>query len=195
MLQALDARSNISAGMLQTLDKLSDAARQRLDPSVNVRAFIDRLCAEGLHSDAVDVLTHLLPKQYCVAWACECVQELNAHGAGTPADIAALSVTKRWLADPSEENRRAAVELADRLRFQGPGAWLAAAAGWTAGQHVAGRTTRSSCRGDADGRRRGGRRATGGGGRAVRVCNSHATVRRARAGGVRSTCRMRGTHE
>jgi hypothetical protein len=133
MLQALDARSNISAGMLQTLDKLSEAARQRLDPSVNVRAFIDRLCAEGLHSDAVDVLTHLLPKQYCVAWACECVQELNAHGAGTPADIAALSVTKRWLADPSEENRRAAVELADRLRFQGPGAWLAAAAGWTAG--------------------------------------------------------------
>ena len=133
MLQALDARSDISAGMLQTLEKLSDAARARLDPAVNVRAFIDRLCSEGLHSDAVDILTHLLPKQYSIAWGCECLQELNAHGTAAPADVAALSVTKRWLADPSEENRRAAIEIADRLRYQGPGAWLAAAAGWTAG--------------------------------------------------------------
>jgi hypothetical protein len=133
MLKALDARSDISAGMLQSLDKLSDAARARLDPAINVRAYIDRLCGEGMHSDAVDVLTHLLPKQYSIAWGCECLQELTAQGTAMPSDLAALAVTKRWLADPSEENRRAAIDIADRLRYQGPGAWLAAAAGWTGG--------------------------------------------------------------
>jgi hypothetical protein len=133
MLQALDPHSRTSAEVLQSLGKLSDAARERLDPTMNVRGYIDRLCAEGLYGDVIDVLTHLLPKQYSVAWGCECLQGLPQQLEADPSQRAALAVAQRWLADPSEDNRRAAVELSDRLGLKGAGAWLAAAAGWTSG--------------------------------------------------------------
>ena len=133
MLQALDPNSRTSADALQSLGKLSDAARERLDPKLNVRGYIDRLCTDGLYGDVIDVLTHLLPKQYSVAWGCECLQDLSQQVEPDPSQRAALAVAQRWLSDPSEDNRRAAVELADRLGLKGPGAWLAAAAGWTSG--------------------------------------------------------------
>ena len=133
MLQALEVSSQVSAGMLASLGKLSEAARQRLDPSRNVRSYIDALCQDGLHGDVLDILTHLLPRQYAIAWGCECLQALRGATPDDPADRAALSAAQRWLADPSEENRRSALELADRLGYKTAGAWLAAAAGWTGG--------------------------------------------------------------
>lgn len=133
MLQALDPAANAPAESLQSLTQLSEAARALLRPGVNVRAYVDDLAAAGLHGDVVDVLTHLLPKPYAVAWAYESLLAMTQLSEADPFEQAALAVTKRWLADPSEENRRAAVELADRLGMQGPGAWLAAAAGWTSG--------------------------------------------------------------
>jgi len=133
MLQALDAKSEISSGTLASLEKLSAAARRQLDPAMNVRTYLDALRRAGLYGDAIDVLTHLLPRQYAIAWGCECLQAVNASGAPGPADKATLAAAQRWLADPSEEHRRAALELADRLGYKSAGAWLAAAAGWTGG--------------------------------------------------------------
>ena len=133
MLKSLDAQSDVSSLMLSSFDRLGDAARQRLSPSLNVRGYLDVLRGDGLLSEIVDVLTHVLPKQYAIAWGCECWQAVHEGKEADPIDRSACSAAQRWLKDPNEENRRAALELADRLGYATPGAWLAAAAGWTGG--------------------------------------------------------------
>jgi len=133
MLNALDADSGISCGVLASQGGLSDEARALLDPSVNVRAYLDLLAREGLVEDAVRVLTQVLPRQYAVAWGCECWQAVHAGADPDPSDRSALAAALRWLKEPTEENRVAAVELADRLALRTSAAWLAAAAGWSGG--------------------------------------------------------------
>lgn len=133
MLKALDADSEISCGVLASQGELSDEARSLLDPSINVRGFLDLLSRQGLAEDAVRVLTQVLPRQYAVAWGCECWQAVRAGTDPDPSDRSALAAALRWLKEPTEENRLAAVELADRLAFRSAAAWLAAAAGWSGG--------------------------------------------------------------
>jgi hypothetical protein len=133
MLKALDVNSDVSAGVLAALGKLSGEARSRLDPALNVRAFLDTLRRDGLLVDAVGVLTHCLPRQYALAWACECWQDAHAGIEPDPADKSALAAAQRWLKEPTEDNRRAAFELADRLEYRTAATWLAAGAGWAGG--------------------------------------------------------------
>lgn len=133
MLRALDPNSDTSAGVLASLRALSEGARGLLDPAVNVRAYLDSLRRNGLHTDAISVLTHVLPRQYALAWGCECWQKLHEGVEVNPAERSAIAAAQRWLKEPSEENRRAAFELADRLGLNTAAAWLAAAAGWSGG--------------------------------------------------------------
>jgi len=78
-------------------------------------------------------VSFLLPKQYAIAWGCECWRTAHQGREPDPVDKSAAAAAQRWLQDPSEENRRAALLLADRLGYKTAGAWLAAAAGWTGG--------------------------------------------------------------
>lgn len=133
MLSALDARSTTSCSALAGIRLLSDEARRRLDPERNVRGFLDDLLRDGLVSDCLDVIAHLLPKRYAIAWGCECLQASVAAGDAGAVERSALAAAQRWLKDPTEENRRAAQDLAERLDYDTPGAWLAAAAGWSGG--------------------------------------------------------------
>lgn len=133
MLKALGADSDVSAGMLASLDNLSSDARRRLDPSINVRAYFDLLRREGLLADAVGVLTHLLPRHYAIAWGCECWQDSHAGTEPDPLERSAMAATQRWLKAPTEEHRAAALDLAERLGQRTPATLLAAAAGWSGG--------------------------------------------------------------
>jgi hypothetical protein len=133
MLKALDVNSDVSSEVLASLGGLSDEARSRLDPALNVRALLDSLRHDGRLEDAVRVLTHVLPRQYALAWGCECWQAVHAGIEPDPSDKGALAAALRWLKEPTEENRVAAVELADRLAYRSSAAWLAAAAGWCGG--------------------------------------------------------------
>lgn len=133
MLKALDPNSDTSAGVLAALPALSERARGLLDPAQNIRAFLDSLRRNELHTDAISVLTHVLPRQYALAWGCECWQQLHRGIEVDPADRSAIAAAQRWLKEPTEENRRAAFELADRLGLRTAAAWLAAAAGWGGG--------------------------------------------------------------
>jgi hypothetical protein len=133
MLKALEVDSGVASTMLSPLERLGDEARRRIDALVSVRAYLDSLRRDGLLNDAVDVLTYLLPRQYAIAWGCECWQAAQAGSDADPVEMSALAAAQRWLKDPSEEHRRAALQLADRLGFKTAGAWLAAAAGWSGG--------------------------------------------------------------
>jgi hypothetical protein len=133
MVNALDPQSNVASTMLAPLERLGDEAKRRIDPLLSLRAYLDSLRRDGLHGDAVDVVSYVLPKQYAIAWGCDCWRAAHVGGDADPIDRSAASAAQRWLQEPTEENRRSALELADRLGYRTPGAWLAAAAGWTGG--------------------------------------------------------------
>jgi hypothetical protein len=133
MLKALELESGIASTMLAPLEQLGDEAKRRIDPLVSVRAYLDSLRQDGLLNDAVDVVSYVLPKQYAIAWGCDCWRAAQEGGDADPVEKSAAAAAQRWLQDPSEENRRAALMLADRLGYRTAGAWLAAAAGWTGG--------------------------------------------------------------
>src|SRR5512145_1167306 len=132
MTGALDTNANLPCSTLMSVRRLSDDARGRMRPELNVRRFLDTLVTDELRSDAIDVLCHVLPKRYAIAWALECLQS-GDEVERNPVDRTALSTVQRWLQDPTEENRRAAMDMADRLHYDSAGAWLAAAAGWSGG--------------------------------------------------------------
>lgn len=133
MVKALEPDSQVASTLLAPLEQLGEEARRRIDPLVSVRAFLDSLRGDGLLSDAIDVVSYVLPKQYAIAWACECWREVHQGREADPVEASAASAAQRWLKDPSEENRRSALMLADRLGYRSAGAWLAAAAGWSGG--------------------------------------------------------------
>lgn len=92
--------------------ELSEPARKLLDARASPADFLARLSETGMAQDAVQFLAHALPKREAVWWACQCVRE-----AGLDSDEmakAALLAAARWAADPSENNRRAAHEAAER---------------------------------------------------------------------------------
>jgi hypothetical protein len=133
MIKALDPASQVASTVLAPIDRLGAEAKRRIDPLVTVRAYLDSLRRDGLLNDAVDVVSYLLPKQYAIAWGTECWLSAHEGRDPDPVEKSAAAAAHRWLKDPSEENRRAALTLADRLGHRNAGAWLAAAAGWTSG--------------------------------------------------------------
>jgi hypothetical protein len=69
----------------------------------------------------------LLPKREAVWWACLCARE----GCGAdlaPAAGAAVLASERWVAEPIEENRRAAMAAAEAATFGTPAGCAALAA-------------------------------------------------------------------
>lgn len=134
MLEALDPSAGVQAKSHVASLALSDAAVARLDSPQNVRAFLDRLLAEGLAADALVIIAHALPVQLLVAWCCECVRSgLQGVGPAIEAERAAVVLAEQCLTDPREENRQLCLEFAARGKRATAGAWLATAAGWADG--------------------------------------------------------------
>ncbi|MEJ1963371.1 MAG: hypothetical protein WDO56_18170 [Gammaproteobacteria bacterium] len=59
----------------------------------------------------------------------------RACGSPKPSDVdrAGLALAQQWVADPTEDRRRAALDFAEQGEFGSPGAWIAASAGWSGG--------------------------------------------------------------
>ena len=134
MVTAFDPASQVAASTLTQQLALSSAALSVLAGGGNVRRCLDEMIERGLPADALAVVARTLPKRYVVAWACDCFRGVLA---GIPVvndvDRAGLALTQQWLADPTEEHRRAALDFAEQGEFSSPGAWLAASAGWNGG--------------------------------------------------------------
>jgi hypothetical protein len=134
MVAAFDPTSQTSATSLVSQLPLSDDALLVMASGGNVRRCLDELLERGLPNDALVLVARTLPKRYVVAWACECFKSLLvARPATSDVDRAGLALAQQWLANPVEENRRAALDFAEQGEFGSPGAWLAASAGWNGG--------------------------------------------------------------
>ncbi len=108
---------------------LEDEASGLLRDDMTPQAAVGALLEAGQVVPALKLLARLLPKRYVVAWLCQC-----AHDQALPVeDRAGAALAEQWVRDPSEENRRAAFEFANRGNYESLGAWIAASAGWAAG--------------------------------------------------------------
>jgi hypothetical protein len=134
MLAALDPKATTASRELIERAGLSDEAIGQLDAEANLRRNIDALMAAGLPADAIRVIAQALPKNYAVAWASSCLKRLlDPDSPGDDGERDAVRTVEAWLADPSEKNRQASLDLAEARGFATAGCWIAAAAGWSGG--------------------------------------------------------------
>lgn len=134
MVAVFDPASRTPASSLTAPAAVSRSALAVLRKGGNVRQSLEELLNHGLPVDALTLVARTLPKRYVVAWACDCLKGALANDpAADDVDRAGLALAQQWLADPTEEHRRAALDFAERGEFGSPGAWIAASAGWSGG--------------------------------------------------------------
>jgi hypothetical protein len=94
-------------------------------------AYFGTLAASPTPEDAVSFFAYLAPKREAVLWGCRCARALVGPGQGTAADT--LAAAERWVREPEEEHRRAALALARAAPSDAPATWAAFGAGWSGG--------------------------------------------------------------
>ncbi len=111
---------------------LGEPARELLRAGLTVEQYLELLTTAEQFAAAVQFLAQALPKREAVWWACLCVR--NALGAEPePAALTALQAAEKWVADPAEANRQAALPAAEQAGYGTPAGCAAAAAFWSAG--------------------------------------------------------------
>ena len=91
---------------------LGDAARALLREHQAPQEYLSQLMEKGHFEDAVRFLAHALPKREAVWWAWVCAR--RAADAEPPPKVkASLDATEKWIAQPNDENRRAAMSAAE----------------------------------------------------------------------------------
>ncbi|QDV42146.1 FHA domain protein [Stieleria neptunia] len=122
----------LSAVELCQMTDLEEESLQLFRPSHTPEEFFQVLTDNQLFADAIRILSLYLPKRQAIYWAYRAVDDVF------PRDLigderTALDVTMAWLKDPSEENRRAAMAIAEKLEFANAPSLVAAAACWSEG--------------------------------------------------------------
>jgi len=111
---------------------LGEEAKKLLRDGLTPVQFLDTLMEKQQFVDAVRFLAHALPKREAVWWACLCGRAVAGSNAA-PKIAAALQAAEKWVVDPSEENRRAAMPAAEAAEFKTPAGCAAVAAFWSGG--------------------------------------------------------------
>src|SRR3984893_7309151 len=99
--------------------QLGDEAKKLLGDGLTPAQFLDTLMDKQQFPDAVRFLAHALPKREDVWWACLCSRAVVGSNP-PPKFAAALQAAEKWVGDPSEETRRAAMPAAEAAEFKTP---------------------------------------------------------------------------
>src|SRR5690349_11369158 len=115
------------------VEKLSEAAElespalELVDPARGPREFLAALAEADQHVDAIKFLAHLLPPREAVWWAWMCAR--GAAGEGASAEVReALAATERWISQPTDAHRRAAMVAGEAAGLDTPAGCAALAA-------------------------------------------------------------------
>lgn len=111
---------------------LSEEAKRLLDDATAPAAFLELLIEKGHLMDAIRLLAFALPKREAVWWACLCVREMLAPDA-PPALEEVIKAAETWVYKPTEENRRLAMQKAEKAGYDKPASWAAVGAFWSGG--------------------------------------------------------------
>src|SRR5262245_6903051 len=99
--------------------ELSPEAQALLAPGHGPFEYLRALVEKEELADAVRFLAHALPKREGVWWAWVCARRA-AGEAPSPKAKAVLEATEAWIREPTEGNRRAAMERAQAAEFTTP---------------------------------------------------------------------------
>ncbi len=102
---------NPSAAEIATACELSDEAAPLINDKTVPREFVENLIAGGQFRDAIAFLVYALPQREAVWWSAACA-ETSRKGTAGGREITAIAAARKWAADPTEENRRAAEAIA-----------------------------------------------------------------------------------
>jgi hypothetical protein len=136
MIQSVDSpTANPEVARLGRLAELEPEALQLLQAGQGPRDFVDALMQAERPGDAVRFLAHLLPKREAIYWAWSIARQA-LDPAPSPETAAAMEATGRWIAEPTEANRRPMLDLAEAVGLGTP-AGCAALAVFLSGGSVA----------------------------------------------------------
>lgn len=99
-------------------------------------AFVETLVEHRQFTDAIRVLSLLLPKRESVWWAYQCVDEMLTERI-TETQRLAMDATSTWFKEPTDANRRATMSAGEATQFETPHGWVALAAFWSEGSMTA----------------------------------------------------------
>lgn len=109
--------------------ELSPEAVAVLLPELSPQAFLARLVDSRQFSDAVRFLAFCLPSREAVWWACVIARDNEL----SPSETTCLERVVAWAYEPDEPKRRACMEAAEQLNFEGAAAYAALSAFWSGG--------------------------------------------------------------
>ena len=121
-----------SAIELCQMTSLEEESLQLFRPNHTPEQFISVLVEHELFPDVIRILTLYLPKRQAIIWGYRAVKEFFPRDLG-PDEQSALEISVNWLKDSSEENRRAAMAIAEQTEFNHAASCIAAAASWSEG--------------------------------------------------------------
>jgi hypothetical protein len=114
-LRKLEAKS--AAEICQRFEP-GPAAAGLLASHLEPEAFLAELRAQALYDDAYLFLAHGLPRREAILWCLACVRE--ACPAPSPPEQSAIEAAEKWLAEPSDAHRRAALQAAEAATYGTP---------------------------------------------------------------------------
>lgn len=109
---------------------LGPEARSAVADVATVPGVIAALAGGGFLVEAARCFAHALPKREAVWWAAMCALSTEPDDLSETDRIARESA-EAWVRAQTEETRRRAMELAERVGFQTPEAWAAVGAFWS----------------------------------------------------------------
>ena len=112
-------RSGLTVSALCAEAECSAEAKQLLAEAPDSRVFVTQLMETALVPDAVTFLAHALPRREAVWWAWLCARD-SIGAAPKPVVAEALESTKTWIAEPTDEHRRAALSAGETAGFGTP---------------------------------------------------------------------------
>jgi hypothetical protein len=125
------APPSVRAAELCKYFTLSDEGRVALQPDMMPDQFASVLLEKKYHPDAVQLVAHYLPKRQAVFWALSCVKQVATP---PPPEVdTAIKAAERWVAEPTEENRKATLKAADVADAGSPAGCAALAAFYSDG--------------------------------------------------------------
>jgi hypothetical protein len=111
---AVQDKSTIES--VASVAELADNAMALIKPNMHPADFVGKLMEQQLYPDAVRFLAHALPKREAVWWAWMSARRSAGENPKSPIK-ASLEATERWIAQPSDENRRAAKAAAEAAQL------------------------------------------------------------------------------
>jgi hypothetical protein len=104
-------QANSKTAAIGAVAELGDEAMDLLRPDLAPQDYVALLMSKKLYADAVRFLAHALPKRQAVWWGW--ISAKRAAGPEPPPKIKeSLEATEKWIAQPDDENGRAAMTAA-----------------------------------------------------------------------------------